>query len=322
MQNPPEAPPDARVPPPRRSAKALSKMRHDIRNPLNVILGSADLLAGTPLSTQQRRYVEMCRRSAESIVELLEEPAEPERDVARDRRQGLDASELAPLGVSAYLMKPFTRAELLGAMATATSPGVSLRILLVDDFPETSLLVRSYLRDTAHQVDVAADGQIAFQKFTSHAYDLVLMDLEMPVMGGRDAIEAIRRWETESGRAATSIVAVTAHALRQHPDVVWPDEEIRHLVPEFLENRRRDGKAILEWLAQSDFERIRTLGHQLKGVGRGYGFDAVSVMGGLIETAAREKDSARIRNIVGELAGYLDRVNVLPRADQREVESS
>ena len=322
MRNPQKAPSDVRLQPPRRSAEALSKLRHDIRNPLNVILGSADLLAVTPLSTQQRRYVEMCRRSAQSILDLLGEAVESDRDVTSDRRLGLDASELERLGVSAYLVKPFTRAELLEAIATATSHGVALRILLVDDFPETSLLVRSYLRDTAHHVDVAEDGQVAFQEFTSHAYDLVLMDLEMPVMGGREAIEAIRRWENETGRPGTSIVAVTAHALLQHPDASGPDEEILHLVPEFLENRRRDGKAILEWLAQSDFERIRTVGHQLKGVGRGYGFDAVSVMGGLIETAAHERDAVRIRKIVGELAGYLDRVKVAPRADQREVESS
>ena len=322
MHKPPEAPSDVRSQPPRRSVEALSRLRHDIRNPLNVILGSADLLAVTPLSTQQRRYVEMSRRSAEGILELLGEAVESNWDAAPERRQGLDVSELEALGVSAYLMKPFTRAELLNAVATATSPRVALRILLVDDFPETSLLVRSYLRGTAHQVDVAEDGQIAFREFTSHAYDLVLMDLEMPVMGGREAIEAIRRWETETGRPATSVVAVTAHALRQHPDVVWPDEEILHLIPEFLENRRRDGKAILKWLARADFERIRTLGHQMKGVGRGYGFDAVSVMGGLIETAAREKDVARIRQIVGELAGYLDRVKVVPRPEQREVESS
>jgi CheY-like chemotaxis protein len=322
MRNPSEAPSEVRAQPPRRSADALSRLRHDIRNPLNVILGSADLLAVTPLSAQQRRYVEMCRRSAEGIVALLGEAAiESDSHAVPDRRQGLDASELEPLGVSAYLMKPFTRAELLDAIATAT-PREALRILLVDDFPETSLLVRSYLRDTAHHVDVAEDGQIAFREFTSHAYDLVLMDLEMPVMGGREAIEAIRGWEIESGRPATSVVAVTAHTLLQHPDASGPDEEILHLIPEFLENRRRDGKAILEWLAQADFERIRTLGHQLKGVGRGYGFDAVSVMGGLIETAAREKDAARIRKTVNDLAGYLDRITIVPRAARCAVESS
>ena len=171
-------------------------------------------------------------------------------------------------------------------------------------------------------VATAANGAEAVEMCRSEAPDVVLMDLEMPVMGGREAIEAIRRWETETGRPATTVVAVTAHTLLQHPDASGPDEEILHLVPEFLENRRRDGKAILESLAQADFERIRTLGHHLKGVGRSYGFDTVSVMGGLIETAAREKDAARIRKIVGELAGYLAQVKVAPRADQREVESS
>src|SRR5467141_2412690 len=118
MRNPPKAPPDVRLQPPRRSAEALSKLRHDIRNPLNVILGATDLLAVTPLSTQQRRYVEMCRRSAEGIVNLLAEIIDADLDATPDRRQGLDASELEPLGVSGYLMKPFTRAELLDAIAT------------------------------------------------------------------------------------------------------------------------------------------------------------------------------------------------------------
>src|SRR5207237_576104 len=68
--------------------------------------------------------------------------------------------------------------------------------------------------DTPYQVEIAENGAIAFEKFTTGEYDLVLMDRQMPVMDGLTATRAIREWERQNHRAPTSIIALTASALR------------------------------------------------------------------------------------------------------------
>jgi len=69
-----------------------------------------------------------------------------------------------------------------------------------------------YLRELKHQVDCAADGQQAFALFSQKKYDVVLMDIQMPVMDGVEATRKIREVESDSDRY-TPIIAITAHAL-------------------------------------------------------------------------------------------------------------
>ena len=87
------------------------------------------------------------------------------------------------------------------------------RDLLVEDSPDNRLLIVSYLKTFPYAIDVAEHGQVAVDKFRRNRYDLVLMDVQMPVMDGHSATRAIRRWEQEQGRTPTPIVALTANAL-------------------------------------------------------------------------------------------------------------
>lgn len=82
-----------------------------------------------------------------------------------------------------------------------------LNILLADDCERFAWLVQLLLGE--HDVDVAANGEIAVRKFRSGGYDLVLMDLKMPVMDGYAATRAIRTWEEEEGRMRVPILALT-----------------------------------------------------------------------------------------------------------------
>jgi len=91
-----------------------------------------------------------------------------------------------------------------------------LRILLVEDSADNRILIKAYLKGTPYQIDVAENGQIAFDKFTSSgSYDLVLMDMQMPLMDGYTATQEIRKWEKENKAKATTIIALTANALRE-----------------------------------------------------------------------------------------------------------
>ena len=88
-----------------------------------------------------------------------------------------------------------------------------LNILLADDSRDNRLLIRAFLKDSGHRVDEAENGAIAVAKIKSGEYDLVLMDVQMPVMDGLDAMRAVRLWERESGRRRIPILALTASAL-------------------------------------------------------------------------------------------------------------
>ncbi len=87
----------------------------------------------------------------------------------------------------------------------------SLRVLLVEDNAINQLLAKSILNNLGHRVETARDGREALDLFAAHPWDLVLMDIHMPVMSGLDATRYIRQQEAP-GRH-TPIIAITAGAM-------------------------------------------------------------------------------------------------------------
>jgi CheY-like chemotaxis protein len=145
-----------------------------------------------------------------------------------------DAVRCEELGVSAYLMKPVRQTELreaiarvLGAqhqegaiplitryaLADARDPAAYLRVLLVEDNAVNQRLAARLLEKRGHQVTVAANGREALDSLEKGVYDLVLMDLQMPVMDGFEATAAIREKEKHKG-AHQAVIALTAHAMK------------------------------------------------------------------------------------------------------------
>lgn len=92
--------------------------------------------------------------------------------------------------------------------------------------------------------------------------------------------------------------------------VVQVDVDLEDLIPMFLSNRKREIPELKEALRKGDFEAIRVLGHSLKGVGGGYGFDAITDLGAVLETAARSENLPEIEQTVSQLATFLDCVEV------------
>ncbi|TWT70791.1 PAS domain-containing hybrid sensor histidine kinase/response regulator [Crateriforma conspicua] len=138
------------------------------------------------------------------------------------------------LGVEERLLKPVKQSELfdsivrtLGisapedAATLATQPHnppeQTLKILLVEDNEINRRLAVGVLSADGHQVDVAHDGQQAVERLESEAFDVVLMDVQMPVMDGLEATRQIRQREQSTG-LHQPIIAMTAHAMKGDRD--------------------------------------------------------------------------------------------------------
>lgn len=90
-----------------------------------------------------------------------------------------------------------------------------LNILVVDDLEDNRAIVAHYLKNSYYVIEMAENGQMAVEKFQTGRYDLVLMDVQMPLMDGLQATSAIRQWERAHHRIPTPILALTAHALEE-----------------------------------------------------------------------------------------------------------
>ncbi len=98
-----------------------------------------------------------------------------------------------------------------GAESAEGSPG--LRILVVEDLPENQILMTHLLEHQGHSVIIASNGKEAVRLFEVETYDLVLMDLQMPEMGGFEATVQIRTMERSKG-GHTPVIGVTAYAMK------------------------------------------------------------------------------------------------------------
>jgi signal transduction histidine kinase/DNA-binding response OmpR family regulator len=142
-----------------------------------------------------------------------------------------DAARCRKLGISAYLVKPIRQSELLDAICRvlqdssqrASAPLVTrhtLReaqnrghILLVEDNAVNQTLAVRLLEKRGFAVSVAGDGRAALELLEKESFDLVLMDVQMPVMDGFEATAAIRKKEKLT-RGHIPVVAMTAHAFK------------------------------------------------------------------------------------------------------------
>lgn len=93
---------------------------------------------------------------------------------------------------------------------TAPTP---LKLLLVDDTEENHMVIEAFLANTPHHLTIVNNGEEAVHQVKQHTFDLVLMDMQMPIMDGYTATRLIRQWEQATQRQPVIIAALTAHAL-------------------------------------------------------------------------------------------------------------
>lgn len=146
-----------------------------------------------------------------------------------------DARRCRELGIDGYLTKPVVYNELYellqaiiqGRRQSSFGPVTrhqlrenvpSCSVLLVDDVEINRELVRILLEKQGHRVSQAVNGEEAVQQAQTQQFDLIFMDIQMPIMDGFEATAAIRSFEQQQGRQPVPIVAMTAYALQGDKD--------------------------------------------------------------------------------------------------------
>ncbi|MEO8096891.1 MAG: response regulator [Acidobacteriota bacterium] len=200
---------------------ALDLMRDAVqrRRPFGLVLSDVHMpeMDGFDLVERIQEYPEL-----NQAVVLMLTSGERTNDLARCRK----------LGIASYLTKPIRRAELRAAIAAAISnqlvdrtvpvkevpqetvPGIggALKILLAEDNAVNQMVGRRILEKAGHTVVIAENGRVAVRLAEEQSFDVILMDVQMPEMGGFEATDLIRRRENGTARHIP-IIAMTAHAI-------------------------------------------------------------------------------------------------------------
>ncbi|MDU8361378.1 MULTISPECIES: response regulator [Pseudomonas] len=119
------------------------------------------------------------------------------------------------------------------------------RLLCVDDNPANLLLVQTLLEDMGAEVTAVDSGYAALHAVKTETFDLVLMDVQMPGMDGRQTTEAIRAWETERQSSSLPIVALTAHAMANEKRALLQSGMDDYLTKPISE--RQLAQVVLKW---------------------------------------------------------------------------
>jgi signal transduction histidine kinase/CheY-like chemotaxis protein len=127
--------------------------------------------------------------------------------------QGTTFYFTARLRVRTEPPKPAREANPQPAPRVISGSDRDVHVLVADDSIHNRMLLRAYLRSARYLVDIVENGAEAVERVQAGHYDVVLMDMQMPVMDGYTATRAIRQWEQGQGHGPLPIIALTAYAL-------------------------------------------------------------------------------------------------------------
>ena len=174
---------------------------------------------------------DMSRPGGLALLAALRTSAAPDVPAILVHSRTLDAAERKrcdQAGVTRTLFKPFRRSAVYEALqecfgeakempvagAVAENQPAGLRILLAEDNVVNQRLISRLLEKMGHTVTIAANGKLALRLLSEQEFDLVAMDMQMPIMDGLEATERIRAGEKKS-RRHLPIVAMTANAFEE-----------------------------------------------------------------------------------------------------------
>jgi CheY-like chemotaxis protein len=293
--------------------EAAKDLSHDVRTSLNTVLGMTDLLGDTSLSADQRRFVAAVQRAGARLQTLVE--------------QWLGAS--GSVGDGAIVPRPpFSKRRKTSGRALD-----GLRVLLADDSADGASLAKAQLESLGAVVCAVSNGAAALERLERERFDLAVIDIHLPKMDGFEVVRRARR-AVEGAGGLVPIVGLTADVraevraravavgfssfltkpidtdalasalVRYRPlpaGSIPSSRVVTSLLPRFVARREKDPAAIREAIARRDFAAIATIGHDLRGNGRSYGFPELSLIGEKLEAAARARSLRRIEDTLRSL---------------------
>jgi CheY-like chemotaxis protein/nitrogen-specific signal transduction histidine kinase/HPt (histidine-containing phosphotransfer) domain-containing protein len=278
----------------------------------------------------------------EALQSLREDPATADIPVvalsASAMPDDIEKGQLA--GFFRYLTKPINIDDFSDTLDAALVRRERLAVILVvEDLPENRLLIKSYLRGSDCRLEFAENGRAALDLFSVSDFDLILMDMQMPVMNGLEASRAIRALERVRGAASpVPIVAITASATLQdiekermagcneHLSKPFSKAELlnviakytpRNLRPVRPEPSRSEGSGEIGPFAAGDFARLADLGHYLRGTPQVGELRDLRELGAALETSADRMDSGSLRTQLNELGDRLGQMRFIDAALER-----
>ena len=200
-------------------ALALLRTKANVREYFDAVLLDHDMpgMSGIQLAAKIRQDPHINHDLL--LVMLSAQSQAPSKLVARNA----GISRILAKPVAGYTLKA-TLAEELGrarrglAVAQQSAPQVpeDFRVLVAEDNSISTKVIRGMLGKLDIEPDLVSNGRDALRALQNQAYDLVLMDCEMPVLDGFAATEQLRHWEAAGQRPRTPVVALTAHILGEH----------------------------------------------------------------------------------------------------------
>jgi len=107
-------------------------------------------------------------------------------------------------------------------------------------------------------------------------------------------------------------ITVTSNETKQEEKkIVIVDSELKDIIPGFLNDWKEETRSMQEALEKGDYEFIRSIGHNMKGIGGACGFDSITDMGRGLEESAKVMDQEVIGKTLDKLSSYLKRVEVV-----------
>ena len=226
-------------------------------------------------------------------------------------------------------------------------------VLLVEDTVENQRLLGMYLRKLGATVTIAGNGQEAVKLAVSHPFDLILMDMQMPVMNGLDATVTLRQCgytrpivaltANVTGNDQTRCIDagcngfltkpvdrarfiqvvsgylhetdIVADTLPVYSSLLDEEPEFAGLINNYVAMLPNMAATIREALDEADWPQLKTLVHQLKGTGGNYGFNGITELAAKLEFQVISKNSSEIEVVLRNLESYIRRIKPCPLKD-------